>query len=55
MILRALGKVVPLEFKNNLRIILGSKSQTFKNIEALKKLGILIKKERTMPWPHYTN
>ena len=44
MILRVLGKVAPSEFKNNLRIILGSKSQTFKNIEALKKLVILIKK-----------
>ena len=30
--------------KNNLRIILGSKSKTFKNIKARKKIGILIKK-----------
>ena len=29
--------------KNNLRIIWGSKQKIFKNIEAQKKLGILIK------------
>ena len=34
----------PIKFKNNLRIIWGSKPKIFKNIEAQKKLGILIKK-----------
>ena len=33
-----LGKVTPLVFKNNIRIILGLKSEKVKNIEARKKV-----------------
>ena len=36
--LELLGKVAPLLFKNSLRIILGSKSEKFKNLEARKKV-----------------
>ena len=42
--LKFLGEVIPLVFKNKLRIILGSKSDKFKNIEAQKKLVIPTKK-----------
>ena len=34
-------EVTPSKFKNNLRIILGSKPERFKNNEAQEKLGIL--------------
>ena len=34
-----------MSLENNLRIILGSKSNPFKNIKAQQKLGILIKKQ----------
>ena len=34
-----------LAFKNNLRIILGSKSEKFENIAAQKKVGYSYKKE----------
>ena len=48
--LEFLGEITPLVFKNNLRIILGSKSEKLKNVETQKKLSILIKKEcRTLP------
>ena len=36
ILLKFLGKVAP--FKNRLRIILGSKSEKFKNLEARKKV-----------------
>ena len=36
MLLKLLGEVTPLVFKNNLRIILDSTSEKFKNIEALQ-------------------
>ena len=36
--LKVLGEVTPLALKNNLRIILGSKSEKFENIAAWKKL-----------------
>ena len=47
MFLKFLVGVAPLVFKNNLRIILGSKSEKFKNIEALKKVKYSYKKEYT--------
>ena len=34
---------IPLHFQNNLRIILGSKQEQFKNTEARQTVGILIK------------
>ena len=37
MSLKFLGEVTPLLLKNNLRIILGSKSEKFKNLEAQQK------------------
>ena len=39
-------RVAPLAFKNNLRIILGSKQEKFKNMEAGKKFRHSYKKER---------
>ena len=36
---------MPLVFRNNSRIGLGSKSEKFKNIEDRKHLGVLKKKE----------
>ena len=41
----------PLALKNDLRITLDSKPEIFKNIEARKKLGVLIKKVCTYPAP----
>ena len=44
-------------FKNNLKVILGSKSGEFKGIEARKKLGTIIEKECinfTFQALHYT-
>ena len=35
--LKYLGEVKPLVIKNNLKVILGSKSENFKNIKAGKK------------------
>ena len=37
-----LDEVAPLVYKNNLRIILGSKSEKFKNIEAQKTIKYAI-------------
>ena len=45
--LKLLDEVMHLVFKNNLRTTLRSKSEKFKNIEARKNLGILIKRECT--------
>ena len=33
-------RATPLTLQNNIRVILGSKPEKFKNIEARKKLGI---------------
>ena len=51
ILLKFLGEVTPLVFKNNFRIILGSKSEKFKNIEARKKIRYSYKKERTFIFP----
>ena len=48
MFLRFLDKATPLVFKNSLRIILGSKSENFKNAEARQKgRDSYVKKEFT--------
>ena len=44
MFLNFLGESTPLVFKNNLRIILGSKSEKSKNAEDRKKIGHSYKK-----------
>ena len=43
-----LGEVTPFVFKDNLRIILGSKSEKFKNIEARKKFKYSSTKENVL-------
>ena len=50
-----LTPMLPLVFKNDLRIILGSKSEKFKNIEARKKveectMGTDLCREKSVPW-----
>ena len=37
--LECLGEVIPLAFKNNLRIILGSKLEEVKDVEAKEKVS----------------
>ena len=48
--LEFLGEVTLLVFKNNLRIILGSKSEEVKDIEAKEKVSYSYQKSNHVTW-----
>ena len=45
--LKVVSKVMPLLFKNNVSIILGSKSEIFYNIKTRQNVGIFIENDCT--------